>query len=56
VERVGFSVPGETLEYFVIAGPTPAEVLDRYTALTTKRLCQTIEVADQDAAFAGLVP
>lgn len=34
VERVGFSVPGEALEYFVIAGPSPTEVLDRYTALT----------------------
>jgi len=34
VERVGFSVPGESLEYYVIAGPTPAEVMDRYTALT----------------------
>ena len=34
VERVGFSVPGEVLEYFVIAGPSPAEVLERYTALT----------------------
>ncbi|WP_295820727.1 alpha-xylosidase [uncultured Microbacterium sp.] len=34
VERVQFSVPGEVLEYFVIAGPTPADVLRRYTALT----------------------
>ncbi|MBU4465425.1 MAG: alpha-xylosidase, partial [Actinobacteria bacterium] len=34
VERVQFSVPGEVLEYFVIAGPTPADVLARYTALT----------------------
>ncbi|WP_156762185.1 alpha-xylosidase [Microbacterium karelineae] len=34
VERVQFSVPGEQLEYFVVAGPTPAEVLDRYTSLT----------------------
>jgi alpha-D-xyloside xylohydrolase len=34
VERVQFSVPGEVLEYFVIAGPTPKEVLSRYTALT----------------------
>ncbi|GAA3215425.1 alpha-xylosidase [Microbacterium terregens] len=34
VERVQFSVPGEVLEYFVIAGPTPKQVLDRYTALT----------------------
>ncbi len=34
VERVQFSVPGESLEYFVIYGPTPKEILDRYTALT----------------------
>ncbi|GGD74421.1 alpha-xylosidase [Microbacterium murale] len=34
VERVQFSVPGEVLEYFVIAGPTAKEVLGRYTALT----------------------
>lgn len=34
VERVQFSVSGEVLEYFVIAGPTPKEVLSRYTALT----------------------
>lgn len=32
--RVGFSVPGEVLEYFVIYGPTPKEVLSKYTALT----------------------
>jgi alpha-D-xyloside xylohydrolase len=34
VERVHFSVSGEVLEYFVIAGPTPKQVLGRYTALT----------------------
>ncbi|MFK0401866.1 alpha-xylosidase [Microbacterium sp. NPDC090225] len=34
VERVQFSVSGEQLEYFVIAGPTPKDVLGRYTALT----------------------
>ncbi|MCW3493489.1 alpha-xylosidase [Microbacterium sp. SSM24] len=34
VERVQFSVPGEVLEYFVIDGPTPKDVLERYTALT----------------------
>jgi len=34
VERVQFSVPGESLEYFVIYGPTPKQVLERYTALT----------------------
>lgn len=34
VSRVQFSVPGESLEYFVIYGPTPREVLAKYTALT----------------------
>ena len=34
VERVQFSVPGEVLEYFVFAGPTPKDVLARYTTLT----------------------
>lgn len=34
VERVQFSLPGEYLEYFVIYGPDPKAVLDRYTALT----------------------
>ncbi len=34
VERVQFSVPGEYLEYFLIYGPSPKEVLERYTALT----------------------
>ncbi|GAB6903934.1 alpha-xylosidase [Kineosporia succinea] len=34
VERTQFSVPGEVLEYLVIGGPTPKDVLDRYTALT----------------------
>ncbi len=34
VERVQFSVPGESLEYFVIYGPAPKEILERYTALT----------------------
>jgi alpha-D-xyloside xylohydrolase len=34
VERVQFSVTGEVLEYFVIAGPSPKDVLRRYTALT----------------------
>jgi len=34
VERVQFSVAGEELTYYVIAGPTPADVLDRYTRLT----------------------
>ena len=34
VERVQFSVPGEMLEYFVIYGPTPKQILERYTVLT----------------------
>jgi len=34
VNRVQFSVPGQSLEYFVIYGPTPKEVLEKYTALT----------------------
>ena len=32
--RVQFSVEGNVLEYFVIAGPSPKEVLRRYTTLT----------------------
>jgi alpha-D-xyloside xylohydrolase len=31
---VQFSVPGETLEYMVFDGPTPKDVLERYTGLT----------------------
>ena len=34
VERVQFSVPGERLTYYLIYGPTPKDVLTRYTALT----------------------
>src|SRR5579859_7349670 len=34
VTRVQFSLPGESLEYFVIYGPTPKQVLEKYTALT----------------------
>lgn len=34
VERVQFSVSGESLDYFFIYGPSPKEVLARYTALT----------------------
>ena len=34
VQRVQFSVEGEALEYFVLAGDTPAAILERYTALT----------------------
>ena len=31
---VNFSVPGESIEFHVIDGPTPKDVLERYTALT----------------------
>ncbi len=34
VSRVQFSQPGESLEYFVIYGPTPKEILAKLTALT----------------------
>ncbi|WP_158862473.1 alpha-xylosidase [Leifsonia sp. AG29] len=34
VERVQFSVAGESLEYFLIYGPSPKQILERYTALT----------------------
>lgn len=34
VSRVQFSVADQFLEYFVIYGPTPKEVLEKYTALT----------------------
>ena len=34
VSAVQFSVPGERLDYLVIYGPTPAEILRKYTALT----------------------
>lgn len=33
-DRVQFSVPGESVEYWVIYGPTPKEVLSKLTALT----------------------
>jgi len=32
--RVQFSVSGETLEYYLFYGPTPKEILAKYTALT----------------------
>ncbi|GMA25581.1 hypothetical protein GCM10025864_33400 [Luteimicrobium album] len=38
VERTQFSVAGEHLEYYVIDGPTPKDVLERYTALTGRPL------------------
>ncbi|WP_250004429.1 alpha-xylosidase [Actinoplanes sp. M2I2] len=34
VSRTQFSVAGQTLSYLVIYGPTPADILRRYTALT----------------------
>ena len=34
VSRVQFSVPGQSLEYYVIYGPTPKQILAKYTALT----------------------
>ena len=34
VARVQFSLPGEALEYFVIAGPSPKDILSRLTGLT----------------------
>jgi alpha-D-xyloside xylohydrolase len=36
VSRVQFSVPGESIEYLVIYGPSPKEVLEKYTTLTGK--------------------
>lgn len=36
VTKVGFSVKGESLDYFVINGPTMKEVLTRYTDITGK--------------------
>ncbi|MFB9325487.1 alpha-xylosidase [Paenibacillus aurantiacus] len=36
VSKVQFSVPGESLEYFVIGGETLKDVLSNYTALTGK--------------------
>lgn len=34
VSRVQFSIEGESLEYFIIHGPTPKDILRRLTALT----------------------
>jgi alpha-D-xyloside xylohydrolase len=34
VSRVQFSVEGQSLEYFVIYGPSPKEILRKYTSLT----------------------
>ncbi|AEB07818.1 glycoside hydrolase family 31 [Coriobacterium glomerans PW2] len=36
VSRVQFSVEGQALEYYVIYGPTPKEILERYASLTGK--------------------
>lgn len=40
VSKVQFSVESEYLEYFVIDGPTPKAVLDRYTRLLVVRRCR----------------
>ena len=34
VSAIQFSAPGTSLDYYVIHGPTPKEILERYTALT----------------------
>ena len=34
VERVQFSVPGEAVEFLIFDGPTPADVIERYTGLS----------------------
>ncbi len=34
VNQVQFSVPGETLDYYLFLGPDPKDVLDRYTRLS----------------------
>lgn len=36
VSRAQFSVEGEKLEYLIIYGPTPKEILQKYTSLTGK--------------------
>jgi len=36
VDRVQFSTEGQSLQYYVIYGPTPQEILHRYTELTGK--------------------
>jgi len=36
VSRVQFSIPGESLEYLLIYGPSPKEILEKYTTLTGK--------------------
>ncbi|MEK3797251.1 alpha-xylosidase [Peribacillus sp. FSL H8-0477] len=36
VSKVQFSVEGERLEYYIINGPEPKQVLEKYTALTGK--------------------
>ncbi|KAL5351024.1 31 glycoside hydrolase [Pseudogymnoascus australis] len=37
--RVNISVPGEKLEYYVIYGPNPKSIIDKYTALTGRPWC-----------------
>ncbi|MBP2099614.1 alpha-xylosidase [Enterococcus rivorum] len=36
VSRAQFSVEGESLEYIIIYGPTPKEIIEKYTQLTGK--------------------
>lgn len=36
VKKVGFSVPGESLDYFIFNGPTMKDAISRYTDLTGK--------------------
>jgi len=35
-----FSVEGHALEYYVIYGPTPKEILEKYTSLTGRPACR----------------
>ncbi len=46
VSKVQFSVESEYLEYFVIDGPTPKAVLDRYTRFTGRQ-CVSFEVGSE---------
>lgn len=36
VEKVGFSIPGQSLDYFLFNGPSLKEVIERYTDVTGK--------------------
>ncbi|KAK7693213.1 hypothetical protein QCA50_002779 [Cerrena zonata] len=39
VSRVGVSVAGESLEYFIIYGERPLDILERYTRITGRPAC-----------------